>query len=122
METEADLRRMDLLQLEISKFRSEFDRKKQPRPSAHIAAALAGHDTETLIAMDQVDRAIRQLAETKGKLTAADLAFVLTFPVLHIGRYSSEHGARAGIDAMRAALDAIEEMVAKLNPPKGPPQ
>lgn len=122
-ETQDDLRRMDLLQLELTRFRAEFDRKKQPRPSAHIAAAVAGHETETLIAMDQVDRALRQLLEARGTLTAADCAYVLTFPLLHIARYSSESGARAAIDAMRVALDAVEEMAAKFNPPpQGAPQ
>lgn len=116
------LRRMDLLLMELTKFHADFQRKKQQRPSAHIAAAIAGHDSDMVSAMDQIDRALRGLMEARGNLTAADLAMALTFPLLHVARYSEEAGARAAIDAVRVALDAIEESVAKRHPPKGPPQ
>lgn len=120
-ETPGDLRRMDLLQMELTRFHADFQRKKQPRPSAHIAAAIAGHDSAMVSAMDQIDRALRGLMEARGKLTAADLAMALTFPLLHVARYSEEAGARAGIDAMRVALDTIEDAVAQRHP-KGAPQ
>lgn len=119
-ETPADLERMDKLSAELLAFFDDFKERRLKRPTVLMAAGLAGQKLPMTVAIDRIDRALRDFSEHNGKhITAADIATMLTFPLSRIATHGSETEARDTIGALRTALDVLEDAVARKHPPQG---
>lgn len=107
-----ELRRMEGVERELDRFFEEFKRLRLGQPTALMSAAIAKFPPAVLIGAERVDRALRDAsAECKGSFTAGQAAMILTFPLLALAKHSPPETTRAALNAIRAALRPIEQMV-----------